>query len=456
MGSEEKEVRNLQAEKVSEKAKAIEDVISNLGKYGNFSIIATTIDGAQDMDPDDKATLNTFLRDDDNKDARAALKKRLLLMQDLLTSTGGVVELTEKVQDKAKEDQELLNKNINKALDATKEIERAYREVKYFFDNSEQEKLTNFYILNTPREMLTNLDNDTYSSHVENELKQYYDRLDLRENYSMMVIPGYLGSKMAVDAWAKIAYKHKAMLITDFKNLNRPEAVIEQAKKADIAAPDVHLANAIMTCNWLVGRGKHQEVGEEEDLHVPGSSALAGLMYRLPISQVGAGFKYYLQKVEGVRMDIKKTTIGQIDNENIIPMIYEFNKVTSFSDKTLFNGDNIGLQTYSVVRVFDYVAKVLMHYLNQMAFQNFDFDAEQEMKKAIKKFLNSICCPKKLIEKFKILKFHQDPDKKNSILLDIYMVPYFPGKTFLIKLDGHKGLDPDSAEWQAEYSGQKA
>jgi hypothetical protein len=35
------------------------------------------------------------------------------------------------------------------------------------------------------------------------------------------------------------------------------------------------------------------------------------------------------------------------------------------------------------------------------------------------------------------------------------MTPYFPAKNFLIKLDGHKGDDPDSAEWQAEYEQNK-
>ena len=30
----------------------------------------------------------------------------------------------------------------------------------------------------------------------------------------------------------------------------------------------------------------------------------------------------------------------------------------AFSAKTLFNGDNLGLQTYSVVRVCDYITKV--------------------------------------------------------------------------------------------------
>jgi len=42
------------------------------------------------------------------------------------------------------------------------------------------------------------------------------------------------------------------------------------------------------------------------------------------------------------------------------------------SAKTLYNGNDIGLQTYSVVRVFDYVGKVIIDFLNRQAFVNWD------------------------------------------------------------------------------------
>ena len=57
-------------------------------------------------------------------------------------------------------------------------------------------------------------------------------------------------------------------------------------------------------------------------------------------------------------------------------MVKEYGKVMAFSAKTLFNGDNLGLQTYSVVRVFDWVTKVLMDFLNRRAFENWNSKAE--------------------------------------------------------------------------------
>lgn len=57
-------------------------------------------------------------------------------------------------------------------------------------------------------------------------------------------------------------------------------------------------------------------------------------------------------------------------------MVNEYGKIMAFSAKTLFTGDNIGLQTYSVVRVFDYVTKVLLDFLNRRALRT----GHQEMK----------------------------------------------------------------------------
>ncbi|MEN2802009.1 type VI secretion system contractile sheath protein TssC, partial [Capnocytophaga sputigena] len=68
--------------------------------------------------------------------------------------------------------------------------------------------------------------------------------------------------------------------------------------------------------------------------------------------------------------DLKKSEIANLESLGLIPMVNEYGKVMAFSAKTLFNGDNIGLQTYSVVRVFDYVTKVLMDFLNRRAFEN--------------------------------------------------------------------------------------
>jgi hypothetical protein len=457
MASEEKQIQATPpSARETIKALPVEQASAALVKYGGFGIVETTIDGAQNLNPEKKARKKIFLSEESKKEERSALKLRLENIIELLSTSDSVSELVENAQTKADNAQTLLNKNLKNALEATRELERTYRSVNNFYKNTDQDKAKGVYIMNAGMEQLSDLDNTVFIDAVSEELTQNYDRLDLRDNYSILALPGYLGSKKAVDKWARIAHKNKVMLVTDFEHLDGADDVLDLFESANLTGGDAYLSNVMMTCNWLVGRGKQQDVGEEEDLFVPPSTALAGKVYSTLMSQVAAGRKHgALNEIDGVKFPLKKSEIAQLEKLGLVPMVNEYGKVMPFSAKTLFNGDNIGLQTYSVVRVFDYVIKVLIDFLNRRAFENFNVNTRMDLQKQMVKFLDSIAGPGKLIEKFKIIRFEQDPKQKDRIFLDIHMTPYFPAKNFMIKLDGHKGDDPDSAEWQAEYEQNK-
>jgi hypothetical protein len=87
----------------------------------------------------------------------------------------------------------------------------------------------------------------------------------------------------------------------------------------------------------------------------------------------------------------------------------------------------------------DYINKVLIDFLNRRAFENWTSLTEKELRGSIVKFLDSITGPKNLIEKFRIDRFEKDDVQKDKIHLDIFLLPYFPAKSFMLKLDGTKG-----------------
>lgn len=49
--------------------------------------------------------------------------------------------------------------------------------------------MKNVTIVNATMEQLQDLDNTIFADHISNELKQNFDRLDLRRNYSLLVVP---------------------------------------------------------------------------------------------------------------------------------------------------------------------------------------------------------------------------------------------------------------------------
>ena len=444
-------------EKVAEKIGSVEKPeellstsLEQITKVGGFDLLEAAIDGVQNLNPERKARKKIFLTEHSRKGERDALKKTLELWAAVLTSSEDVSEMIQNCETNAEISEKTLKDNLKKAVDACKDLEKSYRSVALFFKNTGSNKIKNVSFVNADMEQLKDLDDTRFIDTIHDELVQNFDRLDLRDNYSLLIVPGYLGSNKVVEKWAKMAHENKVMLVTDFEHLDTPDDVMEMFEASNLTGGDMYRSNAIMTCNWLVGRDKYEDLGEDEELYVPPAGALAGTIYQTLMSQVAAGKKHgSLSEIDGVRFDLKKSEIANLEKLGLIPMVNEYGKVMAFSAKTLFNGDNLGLQTYSVVRVFDYVTKVLMDFLNRRAFENFNVKTRKEILSQITRFLDGITGPGKLIEKFSVKRFEQDPKQKDRIYLDIHMTPYFPAKNFMIKMDGQKG--DDGTEWDTEY-----
>ncbi len=458
MAAKEKEQDIAQyKEKVLENVKKVgkpeEELRSGLNKLagsGGFDLLEMAFDGVENMNPERKARKRIFLSESTYKGDREKLKKTLQLWAAVLTSSESISEMAEQSEKSIKIAEDSFKANMSKAIEATKELETSYRSVALFYKNTESSKLKNISVMNASLDQLKDLDDTRFIDAVRAELVNNYDRLDLRDNYGILLVPGYLGSNKVIEKWAKIAHENKVMMVTDFEHLDNPDDVMDMFEIANLTGGDMYRSNVMMACNWLVGRDKIDEIGEEEELFIPPSGALAGTIYNTLMSQVAAGKKHGgLNEVDGVKFDLKKSEIASLEKLGLVPMVNEYGKVMAFSAKTLFNGDNLGLQTYSVVRVFDYITKVMMDFLNRRAFENFNVTTRKDILGQIIKFLDSVTGPGKLIEKFSVKRFEQDPNQKDRIFLDIHMTPYFPAKSFMIKMDGQKG--DDGTEWDSDY-----
>ncbi len=439
-------------------AKALDESIKNLMKVGGYGLIEATVDGAQNLNPERKARKKIFLTESAQKKERENLKKTLELWLEAIASGNTVPEMIENCQQKAESASNTLKKNQFKALEATRNLEASWRSLNLFYKNTEETKLKNVSIMNASVDQLKDLDNPLFHDAVQEELSRSYDRLDLRNNYSLVVAPGYLGSNAVIEKWGKTCFKNKVMLVTDFQDLNKEDDIIEMFENANHTGGEDWKSHVMMACNWLVGRGKVQEVGEEEDLTVAPSSALAGRIYSTLMSQVTAGKKYGgLNEVSGTVIgNMKKSDITSMEKMGLIPMVNEYGQVMAFSAKALFTGDDQGMQTYSVMRVFDFVMKTLMDFLNRRAFENWSPNLKKELQEQIEKFLDRITGPGKLIEKFKIQHFDRDAVDKGKINFMLHMTPYFPAKNFVIDLKGTKGDEAESSvAWDAAVAQQK-
>lgn len=420
-------------------AELLQKSLSGLDKFGGFQLVKGLIKGVENMDPRRKAIKNVFLNDSAYEDARNRLKNELSLWVEILESGGkDPMEIVDSCKEECQKAERNLSENLFCIHDEIRNLEITYRSLDAFFANAGQGKIDCVTLMNVNKEELGDHDSEDTLA-VRDELERYFDRLNLKNNYSMLVVPGYLGDAETVRMWAQTAYRNKVIMLTDFKDSMNFEMLKEELDDASLQGTDPYLGNIVMTANYILGRKKSELAGEDEDLYIPASGALAGRMSNTEetvIAQAAAGKRYgTLDNVKGARMDLRKSEIAALIDLGVIPMVEEDGRTMAFSNHTLYNGASKGLQEYSIVRVFDWIGKVFENYCNDHAMEIWTPAIKSEITQDIHSFLSDYKGPGGIIEKYTNLKVDQDP-KTKDISINVEITPYFAAQNFFIELTG--------------------
>lgn len=447
------ELKEKQQEKIANPAELLQTSLDGLNKVGGFQLVKGLIKGVENMDPRRKAVKNIFLSDSAYADARKRLKNELELWVGILGSNDAdpmkVIDDCKEKRDKAEKN---LSTNLFTVHDEVKKLEVTYRSLDSFFANAGQGKVDCLHLMNVNKEELEYHDSEDTLA-IRDELEKYYDRLSLKNNYSLLVIPGYIGDANTIRMWADTAYRNKVIMLTDFKDSLNFEMLKDELDDANMMSQDAKMANVVMTCNYLLGRKKSEAANEDDDLYIPGSAAVAGRMTNteeLVIAQGAAGKKYgTLSNVKGARLDLRKSEIAALIDQGVIPMVEEEGRTMAFSNRSLYNGATIGLQEYPIVRTFDWIGKVFQNFFNDEAFVNWNSAVKAELQQAVHDFLSDYKGPGKLIENYNLKGINQDP-KTKDIHIEVELKPFFAAKNFFIELTGHNGQA--GVEWDQNVS----
>ncbi|MBQ2970814.1 MAG: type VI secretion system contractile sheath protein TssC [Bacteroidaceae bacterium] len=429
-------------ERIENPAEVLQSSLNGLDKFGGFQLLKGLIKGVENMDPRRKAVKNIFLSDSAYAETRKKLMNELSLWIDILENGGGdPMEIIESCKEQCGRAEQNLKNNLFAVHDEIKNLEVTYRALDSFFANAGQGKIDCITLMNVNKEELESHDSEDTVA-IREELEKYYDRLSLKNNYSLLVVPGYLGDANTIRMWADTAYRNKVIMLTDFKDSLNFEMLKEELDDANLQGQDAHLANVVMTCNYILGRKKSELADEDDDVYLPGSAALAGRMTNteeVVIAQGAAGKKYgTLSNVKGARLDLRKSEIASLIDQGVIPMVEEDGRTMAFSNRSLYNGATLGLQEYPIVRVFDWIGKVFQNFFNDEAFVNWNSQVKAELQQAIHDFLSDYKGPGKLIENYNLKGINQDP-KTKDINIQVELKPFFAAKNFLIELTGHNG-----------------
>lgn len=429
-------------EKIENPTELLQSSLGGLDKFGGFQLLKGLIKGIENMDPRRKAIKNIFLQDAAYADNRQKLKNELALWVSILESGGtDPMAIIDSCKSKCEKAEQNLKNNLFAIHDEVRNLEVTYRSLDSFFSNAGQGKIDCLTLMNVNKaELEYNDSEDTLA--IRDELERYYDRLSLKNNYSLVVLPGYLGDATTVRMWADTAYRNKVILLTDFKDSQNFSMLKDELDDANLQGQEAKMANVVMTCNYILGRKKSELAGEDDDVYIPASAALAGRMSNTEetvIAQGAAGKKYgTLGNVKGARLDLRKSEIAALIDQGVIPMVEEDGRTMAFSNRSLYNGATLGLQEYPIVRTFDWIGKVFQNFFNDEAFINWNSSVKAELQQAVHDFLSDYKGPGKLIENYNLKGINQDPRTKD-IKIEVELKPFFAAKNFFIELTGHNG-----------------
>lgn len=419
------------------------DISQLLSSFGGFSAVRGFLPDTDNLNPAKKAAKAIFLSDKRFAEKRKNLAQDIKGWLELLDEDHeSVTELVDACKAKEAKQQKILEQGVTDALYATANLERSYRALDMFFKGANAEKVKNLRIINVYKDDIADGESG-FSQEVDNILRGGFDRLSLKDCYSLMVIPGAVfNEKSKLLEWSKIAFKYKVMMLTDHADEYSFDDL--QSNTEGYSDSDMSLQNVVMTANWLVGRESEKLSVDEQDsaaFYVPASAALAGKLYDESANMAqGAGGKKYgtLDGVKGVKLDLLKSEIASLMDNQVIPMVYSEGRVMAFNNTTLYNGDNAAMKEYPIVRVFDWVKKVLMNYVHEVALENWDpYNSPKNLKASIQQFLNGYKGYGNLFQNYEIKEPSQDPVTKR-ITCDISLTPFYSAKNFVIKVSADK------------------
>ncbi len=419
------------------------DITELLKDFGGFNAVRGFMPDAENLNPTRKAVKAVFLNDKRFKDKREGLIQDIKGWLELLDEGhGSATEFADACKAKEEKYTKILEQGITDALYATKNLERSYRSLDSFFKTANTDKVKNLRLINVYKDDIADPDSG-FAGEVENLLRNGFDRLSLKECYSLMVIPGNVfEDKPTLLQWAKMAFKYKVMMLSDHADEYSFDDLFNNTE--NYRDSDIELQNVIMTANWIVGRESEKMSEDEKEnmaFFIPGSAALAGKLYDESANMAqGAGGKKYgtLDGVKGVHLDLLKSEIAALMDNQVIPMVYSEGRVMAFNNTTLYNGDNTAMKEYPIVRVFDWVKKVLMNYVHEVALENWDpYNSPKNLKSKIQAFLNDYKGYGNLFQNYDIKEPTQDPDTKR-ITCDISLTPFYSAKNFIIKVSADK------------------
>jgi hypothetical protein len=375
---------------------------------------------------DDLQATKEFLQDPGFESERYTLALRLQLLKTLLEESTSLEDATLKAEELAQKSRSLLEKNLAEVSEKIRDLERRYRTFALFIDNAQVDpnEKVNVTVLNASQDDLFEPDSDSMSE-LAREIFNNAAHADYKDNaYGMLVIPGHHYRKDHLDRLGAMLKENRCFLITDafagMKGFGEAEDYLERLELDQFSSiPDAshEKRHMIITANEVVGR--EAEKYEKEDVTLPASAALAGMIYRTD-NQEGP----HVTPAGEIKGDVKgaakpKTLLNARDHgimnreRNLVPLAFPRNTLRFMGARSLCTGEEF--KFFAISRVYDMICNVLGDFAKEIEFKNWDTATQNRFEHGIKRFLRALTGPGQPLKSVGKLETWEDQDEAGVI-----------------------------------------
>lgn len=411
-----------------------------------------TMVGLSVLNPAKKDARHKFLTRPQFEESRKLMVRRLALWRKMLSSSEDIEDLRNTAVLEAQALEENINSNMATIYEEIKPLEMSYRNIQQFFSNSSPSgDPVNAHFSNVSLEELIDPDSDSFNELAE-FVKKPFRAFSLNDCYSIMVVPGFLEDIPNIDKFSKLGEENKVHVFTDLPDFESYEEAEEQMNGPGLeglAGSTPEKAHVSVAANWILGRAKNRY--EEEDMWLPPSSVLAGLVYKqdntVGMQQPCAGYQYGASdSVKAVRFEVDRAVgAKEFLNKGVIPSVLWDAKVRFLGDCSLFKGESYDV--YATKRTADYISKNVCHYLNKQTFKLIDNTLLERVKKDIYDFARANTGKGKLISDFN-LEVTSTPEQRAKHIIDVKLniTPFTSVRQFDVYLTARHSEEGDFTE----------
>jgi hypothetical protein len=344
----------------------------------------------------------------DDVNAAYVYKKRLEIIREMLAGASDLATLRTRAKERRDMVSQVFQQNLSSFFVAQRPLEKTYRELHAFFYeariNPSDEEVYGITIVNASA-------NRNFNQLMDAEkglAKQLPNKgnFDMRNLKGLIVIPEWPGSEAKLMKFGEIAQQSMAHLFVGFPDVSLKDAQEMFAVGGDLADlksfdPTRIKQHISVVANPLRIRRENRFEKGLGDFYINPAGILGGMIYKgdvkdgIHIARAnGKRGKVELPTPDDSPLEMKWKITGEDQmkfNKAVIPLAL-YQGIVFWGVDTLYlasGPEDQGMDQYSVKRCDEYIAKVLLHYLNGETFKANDQKGRDDIRGALKRFINA-------------------------------------------------------------------